>query len=224
MSKVVDNFGLTLPGAERATYAGAGGIVVNILGRRFVDETLFYDRKGIILLQQPKSRAFSIFDEAYRKARGANIVPDFSAELDKEVAAGIVKKADTPRALAALIKVPADTFEKTVAKWNEDAKAGADSDWGRRTLLDPLSTSPFYAYETFPVMFDTSGGVRVNTRSQVVNVRGKVIPRLYAAGVNMGGLVGEFYPGSGTVLNGILTFGRIAGTNAGAEKPWGTAA
>jgi urocanate reductase len=224
MSKVVDNFGLIFPGAERATYAGAGGIVVNILAKRFVDETLFYDRKGIILLQQPESRAFSIFDEAYRKARGSNIVPGFSARLDKEVAAGIIRKADSMRALAALIKVPPDTLEKTVRKWNEDVKAGADSDWGRKTLLDPILTPPFYAYETLPVMFDTSGGVKVNTKSQVVNVWGKVIPRLYAAGVNMGGLVGEFYPGSGSVLNGILTFGRIAGKNAAAEKPWKTSA
>jgi urocanate reductase len=224
MSKVVDNFGLILPGAERATYAGAGGIVVNILARRFVDETLFYDRKGIILLQQPEARAFSIFDEAYRKARGANIVPGFSAELDKEVATGTVKKANTLRALALHIKVPAAALEKTVTKWNEDAKAGSDSDWGRKTLLDPILIPPFYAYETFPVMFDTAGGVRINTKSQVVNVWGKIIPRLYAAGVNTGGLVGEFYPGSGAVLNGILTFGRIAGTNAAAEKPWRTIA
>jgi urocanate reductase len=220
MSKVVDIFGLILPGAERATYAGEGGIVVNILARRFVDETLFYDRKGIILLQQPESRAFSIFDEAYRKAHRSNIVPGFSAQLDKEVTAGTVKKADTIRALALLIKVPPDTLDKTVKKWNEDVKAGADSDWGRKTLLDPILTPPFYAYETLPVMFDTSGGIKVNTRSQVINVWGKVISRLYAAGVSMGGLVGEFYPGSGSVLNGVLTFGRIAGKNAAAEKPW----
>ncbi len=224
MSKVVDDFGFIFPGAGRATYAGTGGIVVNILAKRFVDETLFYDRKGIILLQQPESRAFSIFDEAYRKARGSNIVPGFSAQLDKEVAAGIIRKADSIKALATLIKVPPETLEKTVKKWNEDIKAGADSDWGRKTLLDPILTPPFYAYETLPVMFDTSGGVKVNTKSQVVNVRGNVIPRLYAAGVNMGGLVGEFYPGSGSVLNGLLTFGRIAGKNAAAEKPWGTSA
>jgi urocanate reductase len=223
MSKVVDNFGLVLPGAERATYAGTGGIVVNILAKRFVDETLFYDRKAIILLQQPESRAFSIFDEAYRKARGSNIVPGFSAQLYKEVSAGTVKKANTIRALALLIKAPPDTLEKTVKKWNEDVKAGADSDWGRKTLLDPILTPPFYAYETLPVMFDTSGGVKINTKSQVISVQRKVIPRLYAAGVSMGGLVGEFYPGSGSVLNGILTFGRIAGKNAAAEKPWGTA-
>ncbi len=222
MSKVVDDFGLTLPGAERATYAGEGGIVVNILAKRFVDETLFYDRKAIILLQQPESRAFSIFDAAYRKARRSNIVPGFSAQLEKEVTAGTVKKADTIGALALLINVSSDTLEKTVKKWNEDVQAGADRDYGRKALLDPILTPPFYAYETLPVMFDTSGGVKVNARSQVVHVWGKVIPRLYAAGVNMGGLVGEFYPGSGSVLNGLLTFGRIAGKSAAAEKPWDT--
>jgi len=222
MSKVVDDFGLVLPGAERATYSGEGGIVVNILGKRFVDETLFYDRKGIILLQQPESRAFSIFDEAYHQSQGSNIVPGFSAQLEKEVKAGIVRKANTIAALGLSIKVPPDTLENTIKKWNQDVISGVDSDWGRKTLLEPISTPPFYAYETLPVMFDTSGGVKVNTRSQVIHVSGEVIPRLYAAGVNMGGLVGEFYPGSGSVLNGILTFGRIAGKNAALEKPWET--
>ncbi len=221
MPKVVCNFGLVLPGAVSAVYAGSGGIVVNILGKRFVDETLFYDWKSIKLLAQPEARSFSIFDEEYRKARGANIVAGFSAELDKEVAAGTVKKADTLKSLAEKIKIPADAFEKTVAKWNEDVKAGVDTEFGRKSLLQALVTPPFFAYETFPVMFDTVGGVKINTKSQVINVWGKAIPRLYAAGVTTGGLVGEFYPGSGTALNAtILTFGRIAGKNAAAEKPW----
>ena len=220
MSKVVVDYGLVLPGAERATYAGEGGIVINILAKRFVDETSFYDRKGIILLQQPESRAFSIFDEAYRKSRKSSIVAGFSNQLEKEVAARIVRKANTIAALGLSINVPPDTLEQTIKKCTQDVKSGVDSDYGRKTLLEPISTPPFYAYETLPVMFDTSGGVKVNTRSQVINVSGKVIPRLYAAGVNMGGLVGEFYPGSGSVLNGILTFGRIAGRNASLEKPW----
>jgi succinate dehydrogenase/fumarate reductase flavoprotein subunit len=33
------------------------------------------------------------------------------------------------------------------------------------------------------------------------------------------GVVGEHYPGSGTALNALVTFGRIAAAKAAAETP-----
>lgn len=221
MSKVVGIFGLTLPGEIRARYATTGGIVVNLEGKRFVNEMSFYDLHSWELMRQPKGQGFTVFDEAYRLSVDGPVLSGFTEDLEEEVATGLVFKADTIQGLAQQMEVPADNLEETVARWNEGVEAGEDGEFGRTGALNPITTPPFYAFETFATLFDTVGGVKINSESQVVDVSGDVIPRLYAAGVNTGGLVGEYYPGSGTALNTtILTFGRIAGESAAGEEPW----
>ncbi len=225
MSEILGVPGLTLPGAERANYAfwsfssDLSGIFVNVEGKRFVDEFTFYDWKNTELLAQPEARCFSVFDDNVRKTGKGRIVAGFSDDLEKEVTSGVILRADTIKALAEKMKTPADVLQRTITKWNTDVKAGTDTDFGRKAALGPLETPPFYAFETFSTMFDTSGGLKIDAKAQVVDVWGNVIPRLYAAGSTSGGVIGEVYPGSGTALNALLTFGRIAGKNAAAEKP-----
>ena len=217
--------GLTLPGAVSATYAlwsfmpDIAAIFVNKNGKRFVDEYKFYDWKNTALLHQPGAIAFSIFDDATRAAGAGMIVAGFSESLEQEVADGTVFRADTIAGLASQIGVPAAALEATITKWNEDAAAGVDTEWGRTTAMGPISTAPFYAFTTYSTTFDNSGGLKINTDAQVVDVWGNVIPRLYAAGQVSGGVIGEHYPGSGTALNALVTFGRIAGAKVAAETP-----
>lgn len=211
--------GLTLPGKIAATYAfwtfgTAPAILVNNKGNRFVDEFGFYDWKNTELLKQPDKYAFSLFDAATRDAAKGMLVSGFSDDLEQEVTDGIVLKADTIAELAEQMGVPADRLELTINNWNENVKAGVDPDYGRTLLLAPIESAPFYAFKTFPTMFDNMGGLKVNENSQVINVWGEVIPGLYAAGNVAGGVLGEHYPGSGSALNAGMTFGLIAGKHA----------
>ena len=64
-----------------------------------------------------------------------------------------------------------------------------------------------------------NGGLRINTKAQVINVFGEVIPRLYAAGFTAGGLYWGDISGGGQISAGVC-FGRIAGQNAAAETSW----
>jgi fumarate reductase flavoprotein subunit len=87
----------------------------------------------------------------------------------------------------------------------------------------PIKTPPFHAVKRDTSNFTatiTMGGLRINAKAQVIDVFGKVIPRLYAAGRTSGGNMGEMYPGSGSSIGSALTFGRIAGKNAAAEFHW----
>jgi fumarate reductase flavoprotein subunit len=214
MSKVVGIPGLTLPGAVSATYAPVGtSIFINLEGRRFVNESAFYDVKGIELLEQTEGRCYAVFDDAMREAGAGKLLFDAAPDM--------VLQAGTLAELAVQINIDPTAMEATIATWNTDAETGVDSQFGRAGNLTPIATAPFYAFETFTAVFDTIGGLKINTEGQVVNVLGDVIPRLYAAGVNAGGFVGEFYPGSGTALNAaLLTYGRITGQNASAEESW----
>jgi len=211
--------GLTLPGKIAATYAfwtfgTAPAILVNNLGQRFVNEFGFYDWKNTELLKQPDKFAYSVFDATARDAAKGMIVSGFSEDLEPEVAEGTVLKADSITELAEKMGVPADLFEASITRWNEDAKAGADRDFGRTLLLSPIETAPFYAFKTFPTMFDNMGGLKINENAQVIDVWGNVISRLYAVGNVAGGVLGEHYPGSGSALNAGMTFGLIAGKHA----------
>jgi fumarate reductase flavoprotein subunit len=224
ISEVLGIPGLTLPGAVSATYAfwtfipTVAAILVNLEGRRFCDEFSFYDWKNTALLAQSEHYGFSVFDDATRQAAPGMIVMGFSEDLEAEVAAGTVLKADTLAELADKMGIPAARFEETVAKWNADVTAGADSEYGRTGGLGPIATAPFYAFATYSTMFDNSGGLKINTKAQVVDVWGNVISRLYAAGQIAGSVIGEHYPGSGSAINACLTFGRVAGQNAAAEE------
>jgi hypothetical protein len=77
--------------------------------------------------------------------------------------------------------------------------------------------------DTDPVMAETHGGVVINPKAQVMDVFGKVIPRLYASGcvcgTNVFGKPGN-YPGCGCYISFAVCFGRIGGKNAAALEPW----
>jgi predicted oxidoreductase len=65
-----------------------------------------------------------------------------------------------------------------------------------------------------PGAIGTKGGTRVDTRAQVLHVRGEPIAGLYAAGNVMAGITGPGYPGAGSTIGTAMTFGYIAGRAA----------
>ena len=70
-----------------------------------------------------------------------------------------------------------------------------------------------YAVQITPAIHHTMGGVRINKNAEVIGVTAKPIPGLYAAGEVTGGVHGGNRIGGNAVAD-IITFGRIAGTNA----------
>ena len=57
------------------------------------------------------------------------------------------------------------------------------------------------------------GGIEINTRAQVLNEEGNIIPGLYAAGEATGGIHGSNRLG-GNALPDTVVFGKIAGESA----------
>ena len=93
-----------------------------------------------------------------------------------------------------------------------------DGEFGRRLMLAPIAEPPFYAVELSPSMLNTQGGPRRNEKAQIVRPDGTPIPRLYSAG-ELGSIYSYLYQGTGNIGE-CLAFGRIAGRNAVAERPW----
>ena len=77
----------------------------------------------------------------------------------------------------------------------------------------PLTKAPYYAILVTPAVHHTMGGVKINTKAEVINVDGKVIPGYFAAGEVTGGVHGGNRLG-GNAQADIIVFGRIAGNSA----------
>ena len=137
---------------------------------------------------------------------------NFNESIDELVAAGRAYKADTLEDLAKQIGVDPANFVKAVEEFNKAVDAGNDP-FGRTLFDQKIDTAPFYAAKRVPTVHHTMGGIQINTKSEVLNAEGNVIPGLYAAGEVTGGIHGANRLG-GNALADINTFGRIAGKNA----------
>jgi fumarate reductase flavoprotein subunit len=98
----------------------------------------------------------------------------------REKAGGVVK-ADTIEELAAKTRTPFEQLKTTMDKYNEDAKAGTDTEFKKATAFTPINP-PYYAVPSTIVRYKTNGGLDINANCEVVD-RGKTpIKNLYAAG------------------------------------------
>lgn len=192
--------------------------IVNQAASRFVCEDATYAYHYRAIFQQEKQLngpTYMIFGKSSLSAPGSAWTEE---SLAKDVADGVVVAADTIEALAEALKLNPASLKETLDKWNADMKQGKDSLFGRATGLEPLD-GPFYAYKNVSFNLGSLGGLRINTKAQVLNTAGEPIPHLYAGGLNAGGWIGPYYPGSGTAVMGTVHWGRKAGVNVAAETP-----
>lgn len=201
-----------------------GGLVVDATGERFANESLPYDRMGRALAARPGPAHF-VFDARSGGRAPAITVPDCPTE--DHLVAGTWVRADSLPELARLISVPAKTLERTVARFNAFAAAGADEDFhrgedsydrffagrdetGPGPCLVPLDRPPYYAARMVPGDLGTKGGLRTDTAGRVLDTAGRPIAGLYAAGNTSASFAGHVYPGPGVPIGSAMVFASLA--------------
>lgn len=187
-----------------------GGFQVNLAGVRFSDETHGYSEQAAVVLREPEGIAFSIFD-----ARIAAICRQFEDFRNAE-AQGAVLTAETPEALAALIRVPAAALAETFAEVaRREAPDRFGRDWSKAKPLAP----PYHAVRVTGALFHTQGGLVVDDRARVVRTDGTALPNVFAAGGAACGVSGPEASGylSGNGLLTAVALGRLAGRAAAAS-------
>ena len=211
-------------GIQELAYPHA--IVVNSEGKRFGNEAFF--QEFVVKLREfdvvKKHRYanipfFLLFDSQFRERYPfANIPPG-------KALPAWVKRADSLGDLAQQLGIDAAQLEQTVARFNENASAGLDPDFGRgqslwirkvgdskhpiNPNLGPLSKAPFYGVELKPTE-SSSAGLYTDIHGRVMHLRGHAIPNLYAGGtVRVRTEYGAGYQAGLTLLGG-MTFGRMA--------------
>jgi tricarballylate dehydrogenase len=202
------------------------GIVVNVDGRRFLDEgadyrNYTYAKYGRAILQQPLRTAFQIFDQ--------KTVPLLRDEY--RVRYATKAEAGSMRELAERLGADPDALERTVAEFNA---ACPDGPFNPATLdglgtqgieppksnwAQPLDTPPFVGFAVTCGITFTFGGLKIDHRSaQVLDTEERPIPGLYAAGELVGGLFYNNYAGGSGLMAGAV-FGRLAGRAAAQAGP-----
>jgi succinate dehydrogenase/fumarate reductase flavoprotein subunit len=194
-------------------------IHVNQVGRRIVDETATSHAwfNPCLSLNGGKGNGggpiWAIFDaDAARREEWVcappQVDPDgffFSANSLQELAGKIGGKYQKQ-------PMPADILHETVARYNSLVDAGKDADFGKPGPKYKIQTPPFYAGWSVPCVHDCVAGLRINAKSQVIDLMGQVIPGLYCGGESAGGFN----------LHGLaksFVQGRIAGREAARSNP-----
>lgn len=208
----------------------AYGLIVNVDGKRFVDEgeediVFTYAKYGQHVVSQPQRVAFQIYD-----AETHPLVRPISDYSSAAYTAG-----DSLEELADKLGVNPEGLAKTVKEYNEASQPGGTLSATRGVIPVPednrqalgisppksnwaylLQKPPFYAYPICCGITFTYGGLKFNKRAQVLDIYDNPISGLYAAGEIVGGMFYNNYPGATGQCSGVV-FGRIAGANAATD-------
>lgn len=224
----------TDPFTTYSAYHGPNCVVVNLYGRRFTDEGRGRLAGGAAtgggeqltnqeVARQPEATAAYIWDEPVNVTRacaGCGL-----GGLDKYVsfrmAGAPVAKADTLPELAAQMeawgnRMPAEVIMGELTQYNEAAENGKA--WllpiPKAVNAVPIKEGPFYAILGQAGITATFGGLRINSRCQVLSRTLRPITGLYAAGIDIGNFSNYVYLGN--LILGTAS-GYVSGTHAAAQ-------
>lgn len=196
-------------------------LAVNTKGERYGAELPFEPRLTNARMNTPGNKAWSVFDSdfaQYMEAQWPNSyekkLTGIEDEMKSRLEKGDLLKADTLEDLAKQLGVPADTFTKTVERYNSMAEKGQDTDFDvPAQFLSQIKTAPFYATPIVCSTLTIPFGLHVNENSQVLTEEDELIDGLFAIGNVQGDFFGYDYPVHcpGVSHGRCITFGQLVG-------------
>lgn len=187
-----------------------GGVLVNMAGQRFVDETA--DIAGMVhpVLAQDGDHVWVVFDARIEAAA------DYIPELQELKALNAVRKAETIPALAEAMGVPEASLEAALIEARMAQAEGTPDALGRIWGSDLPPAAPYRALKVVGAIFHTQGGLQIDGEARVLRPDGSALPNLFAGGGAARSVSGPahwgYLPAMG--LATAVTFGRLAGVAA----------
>jgi 3-oxosteroid 1-dehydrogenase len=216
-----------------------GSIIVNQAGRRYANEAspyvdavhAMYDGEAQTGIGHVPS--WMILDQRYRNRylfAGLGPRQPFPGRWYKH---GTLFRSDTVEGLAEQIGVDPTGLVETVARFNDMARTGLDTDFHRgdsaydkyygdptnkpNPCLGPIDQAPFYAVKIVPGDLGTKGGVVTDEHGRALRPDGSVIEGLYAAGNASAAVMGHTYAGAGSTIGPAMVFGYLAALDIAAR-------
>ena len=165
--------------------SGRNRLFINENGDRFVDEGAPRDVLSKAIFAQP--------NQSYWLVQNHLRYPDESAidllsgrRMKDMLEQGRVQKAKDLNELAKIMKVDVKRLAASIEEYNKVARHEVKKDRfgfeANHTDDRPMTEGPWYVVKKVPTIHHTMGGIKINTKAQVIDTKGKVIPGLYAAG------------------------------------------
>jgi succinate dehydrogenase/fumarate reductase flavoprotein subunit len=193
------------------------GVLLNLEGERFCDETLGDHLTTLALLRQPQARALLISDQRIHEDWIMRPYVEGVAPVDVfELVSSRGARAVQAENLDELAELPAEwgydgaAIKQALLDFNRSCAEGT-LDPPRRLDAVPIDRPPFYVIEAVPAITFTFGGLRIDEDARVLDERGRPIPGLLAAGADAGGVYVRAYAGG---LAMALVFGLRAAQTA----------
>ena len=209
------------PAAGASAPGKAGAIIVNPKGKRVCDET-FYAAPGKALKVTFPGRESEYANYPLYVIADSNAVNPLTKDAPSVVS------APTLRELAKKVGIDPEGLEAEVQRFNTNARKGSDPDFHRDRKpafgpfpapaeIGPVEKAPFYASRMGMGTAGHQGGLVTNVHGQVTDVRGEMIPGLYATSNAAAHL--EFGAGysSGQANGNSIVFGYLAALHAAAQ-------
>ena len=161
-----------------------GGMMVNLSGQRFGDETTGYSEYAAQLAAQDGAEGWLVFDK--RIHDDSLVFTDFQQTVES----GALVWGETLTELAAAMAVDAEVLQEE-ADGLAAVSTGNGSDRFGRTSVEAALSPPFVAVRVVPALFHTQGGLVVDGHARVLRPDRTPIPGLYASGGAAEGISGH---------------------------------
>ena len=198
-------------------YHSEHGVLLNLEGRRFYDETLGDHLSTLAVLDQPEARALLITDQRVQDqwmlapyVEGVEPIDKFQLAYRRGARAAVAEDLEELEYLPEEWGYPGGATRDSLLEFNRQCVIGELSP-ERRLDPAPLVDPPYYVIEVIPAITFTFAGLRIDDRAHVLNDAGAPIPGLLAAGADAGGVFHRAYAGG---LAAALVFGLQAAATA----------
>jgi succinate dehydrogenase/fumarate reductase flavoprotein subunit len=202
---------------EVTFYHSEHGVLVNLAGERFVDETVGDHLNTLAVLEQPEARALLVCDQRVHDewmmrpyVEGVEPVDRFALAYRRGAHCAVAGDLEEFEYLPEEWGYDGPAVKSTLEQFNAQCVNGTVAP-SRRLDIQPLVDPPYYVVELIPAITFTFGGLRVDADARVLNARRRPIPGLLAAGADIGGLWVRAYAGGAATA---LVFGLQAASTA----------
>jgi succinate dehydrogenase/fumarate reductase flavoprotein subunit len=202
---------------ELTFYHSEHGVLLNLAGERFVDETIGDHLNTIAVLEQPDARALLVCDERVHEqymlqqyVKGVDGFDRFALAYKRGARCAVANDIEELEYLPEEWGYDGAAARRTVEEFNAQCAAGRPAP-SRRLDSEPLVNPPYYVIELIPAITFTFSGLIVDEDARVLDADGKPIPGLLAAGADIGGLWVRAYAGGAATA---LVFGLQAADTA----------
>jgi len=200
-------------------YHSEHGVLLNLDGRRFVDETLGDHLSPMHLLDQPEARALLVYDQHVHDhwmlrpyVEGTEAVDKFQLAYRRGARCAVAGDLEEFGELPEEWGYPGEAVLASLRAFNAQCAAGRPQP-ARRHDPRPLARPPYYVIEVTAAITFSFGGVRIDRQARALDHRGVPVPGLLAAGADTGGVFVRAYAGG---IANALVFGLQAAATAAA--------